>query len=363
MNLFNRSHTRRVATPCAVVFVIATLLGWTIWPNAFFRSYWFGLVFWSQLSIGCLIVLLLQQLTGGQWGKVGAPLLQRGALALLPLLPLFIPAFLALPHIFSWTRIEVGISSQVLVNKQVWLNSTAFIIRSLVYLGCFVTLTLLWKKPIPPSPAGPALVLTIIMISLCSTDWMMSLQPTFYSSLYPFLYFSGAMVSTFALVAGTIAWLQIKEVLPSQPELLLDYGKLLFAAILLWGYIVFCQFIIIWTGNLPDEAEWYVIRSEPGWLWLTLLVIAGHFVIPFSILLSQKIKKNARQLLAVCLWLLIMHLLEVFWMMRPTPGESFQISVFDFLMPFLMGVIWSAFAFGGLDLPKMAAISSKEPHA
>ena len=262
------------------------------------------------------------------------------------LLPLFVPPLLALPHIFSWTDIKAGVSAPDLVSKQDWLNSTAFLLRTVFYLATFCVIIALRRRSRFPSLAGPLLVLVLVLISFCSADWMMSLQPTFYSSLYPFLYFSGAMVSIFSVVAGTMAWLQIKGLMPPDPDLLLAYGKLLFAAVLFWGYIVFSQFIIIWTGNLPDEAEWYIVRSEPAWLWLTLFVLAGHFAVPFCILLSQRVKKNARQLLAISISLFVLHLFEVFWMMRPTPGEGFNATPFDLVLPLLIGAAWLWFVTG-----------------
>lgn len=344
-------------------FLLVLLCGWSIWPDSFFRAYWFGLMFWTQLSLGSLIILLIQFLTGGEWGKVGAPFLQAAASGFFLLLPLYIPVFFSLPHLFSWTKIEPGLSTPALVNKQIWLNSPAFILRSFLYLGAFYFLIRARHRPVLETMAGPALVLTLLLISFCSSDWMMSLQPTFYSSLYPFLYFSGTLAATFPLLTGTIAWSQSAGLMESNPDLLLAYGKLLFAAVLFWGYIVFSQFIIIWTGNLPDEAEWYVVRAEPAWLWLTLLVVAGHFAIPFCLLLSQKMKKNARQLLLISVWLFVLHFFEVFWMMRPTPGEGFLISPFDFLLPPLMGAMWFGFVLGSKELADWNQLAKrKAPH-
>ena len=349
MNFFFLKNRTRSGSIIASILALLLVVGCLFSPDAFFRAYWFALMFWAQLSIGALIVLLLQYLTGGEWGRAAAPLLRAMASGLFLLLPLFIPALFALSHIFSWTNIEVGVSAPVLVNKLPWLNASAFLIRTLVYLTAFCVVLLLRYRDAISAMAGPFLVLVIVMISFCSADWMMSLQPTFYSSLYPFLYFSGAMVSTFSVTTGTIAWLQIKGRMSLHPELLLALGKLLFASVLFWGYIVFCQFIIIWTGNLPDEAEWYIVRSEPSWLWFTLLVLACHFVIPFCILLSQAVKKNARQLLAICVGLMVMHLLEVFWMMRPTPGAGFNATPFDILLPLMIGAGWLWFVLGSRE--------------
>ena len=357
---------RRRRGTCALVlgllFIFLLALGWFLAPRDFFRGYWFALMFWTQLSIGALLILLLQQLTGGEWGRVAAPLLRAGASGFFLLAVLFVPAFFALPHIFSWTKIEVGVSAPVLVHKELWLNSPAFIVRALIYLAAYGMLILLWQRRHPPRGAGPALVAVIVLFSFASADWMMSLQPTFYSSLYPFLYFSGTMVSTFALLSGTVATLQLQGRMPARPELLLAYGKLLFAAVLFWGYIAFSQFIIIWTGNLPDEAEWYVIRSEPAWLWLTVLVMAGHFALPFCLLLSQRIKQNPRQLLAISAALFGMHLVEVFWLMRPTPGEGFQLSIFDFVMPLLIGAGWLWFVCGRKEVGAWLDPMPKETH-
>ena len=363
MKSFFLLNRLRSGISIAVVFLTLLLIGAMGAPDAFFRAYWFALMFWTQLSIGGLIVLLLQYLTGGEWGRMAAPLLRAMASGLFILLPCFIPALLALPDIFSWTHIEPGVSAAVLVNKLPWLNPSAFLVRTLVYLVAFSVVLLLRNRASISGTAGPLLVLVIVMISFCSADWMMSLQPTFYSSLYPFLYFSGAMVSIFSAVTGTIAWMQLKGLMPSRPEVLLAFGKLLFASVLFWGYICFCQFIIIWTGNLPDEAEWYIVRSEPAWLWFTLIVLACHFAIPFCVLLSQDVKKNARRLLSICIGLFFMHFLEVFWMMRPTPGAGFNASPFDFVMPLVIGAGWLWFVLGSGENPNPSTALSQEIHA
>jgi hypothetical protein len=341
----HHERSRRVAG--VVLGALLALLvagGWLLGPDSFFPAYWFGLMFWTQLSIGCLILLLTQFLSGGAWGKASAPFLRLGAVGLVGLLPLFIPVFFALPHIFSWTQIHAGVSSPELVRKQIWLNSPGFIVRTILYLLVLLLIIRRWT----PSAAdrngtgwsGPALVFAILVISLASADWMMSVEPTFYSSLYPFMYYADSMVSTLCAVCGGLAWMQLRGAWPRRPELLLALGKLLFAAVLFWGYIVFSQFIIIWTGNLPDEADWYVIRGEHGWLWLTVFVLAFHFAVPFCLLLSQKLKRDPRRLLRFSIVLFLVHFAEMFWLMAPIRGVGFYLNPFDVLLPLVIGACW-----------------------
>lgn len=344
--LFRPRHRPRTGVALFVALLVLIILGWLFWPDAFFPAYWFGLMFWVQLSIGCLLLLLVQLLTGGQWGDVSAPLLRRGTAGLFILLPLFLPVFFALPHIFSWTNIQVGVSSQELVRKRIWLNPAAFIIRTAVFLGILTALARRWRSPglTVKTPgagwSGPSLVCVVLVLSFASSDWMMSLEPSFYSSLYPFMYFSGGMMSTLALMCGAISWLQLRDIWPRQPEVLDALGQLFFAAVLFWGYIVFSQFIIIWTGNLPDEADWYVVRSHHGWQWLSLFVIVFHFAIPFCLLLSQKLKRNPRRLLRLSCAVFLIHFVEVYWMMAPKNGVPLYVNPFDFLLPILIGGCW-----------------------
>jgi hypothetical protein len=349
---WHRSRRAPLGITLFVSLLALLVLGWIVWPDAFFPAYWFALMFWVQLSLGCLSLLLIQFLTGGEWGRASAPFLRRGASGLLLLLPLFLPAFLALPHIFSWTTINPDVSVQVLVNKQAWLNPTAFILRAIFFLAVLTGLTLYWRRPgwsvgtIGTGWSGPALVAVVLVLSFASCDWLMSIEPTFYSSLYPFMYFSGAMVGTLSALCAIFAFLQVRSDVPVRPELLHALGKLLFAAVLFWGYIVFSQFIIIWTGNLPDEADWYVIRANHGWQWLTLFVVLFHFAIPFCLLLSQKLKREPRRLLRISAALFVVHFAEVYWMMAPKKGVGFYLNPFDLLLPPLIGACWLWFAAG-----------------
>ena len=276
------------------------------------------------------------------------------------LLPFFLPVFLALPHIFSWTNIQVGVSSQVLVNKRIWLNPAAFIVRAILFLAILSLIARRWRRPgfragDPGTGwSGPSLVFVILVLSLASCDWMMSLEPVFYSSLYPFMYFSGALVSTLAALCGIFAWHCCRGDLKRHAEVLHALKKLLFASIFFWGYILFSQFIIIWTGNLPDEADWYVVRTNNGWQWLTLFVIVFHFFVPFCVLLSEKLKHEPRRLMRICAAIFAVHFAEIYWLMAPQKGVPFHLNPFDVLLPLLIGGCWLWFV-AGLREPSVAA--------
>jgi hypothetical protein len=347
---FNGLRRRFFGAGLFVLLALLTILGWIFWPNSFFSAYWFGLMCWVQLSIGCLILLLIQFLTGGEWGRASAPLLRVGIIGLFALAPLFVTAFFALPHIFSWTNIRVGESSQMLVNKVGWLNPFAFILRAIFYLAMLSWLARWGLRASDNTDAkswgGPPLVFVILVISFASSDWMMSIEPSFYSSLYPFMYFSDCMVSAMSALCGLTAWLQLRGVWPRQPDLLLALGKLFFAAVLFWGYIQFSQFIIIWTGNLPDEADWYVVRVERGWLPLTLFVFICQFAIPFCLLLSQRLKRDPRRLLRISIAVFLMHFAEVYWLMVPRRGIGFHPHFFDVVLPLVIGACWIWFLLG-----------------
>jgi hypothetical protein len=219
-----------------------------------------------------------------------------------------------------------------------------------LFLAVLAALAQYWRQPglrvggTGTGWSGPALVAVVLVLSFASCDWMMSLEPSFYSSLYPFMYFSGAMVSTLSALCAIFSWLQLRGITPARPELLHALGKLLFAAVLFWGYIVFSQFIIIWTGNLPDEADWYVVRANHGWQWLTLFVVLFHFAIPFCLLLSQKLKREPRRLFRISAVLFAVHFAEFYWMMAPKRGVGFYLNPFDLLLPALIGACWLWFA-------------------
>lgn len=350
------------------LLIIVIVAGWLIWPDSFFPAYWFGLMFWTQLSVGCLVLLLVQFLTGGKWGEASAPLLRGGAGGLYILLPLFLPVFFALPHIFSWTHIQVGVSSMALVRKRIWLNPAAFIIRAAFFLGILTALTRYWCRPgLSPRSrvagwSGPALVCVIVVLSFASSDWMMSIEPSFYSSLYPFMYFADAMVVSLALICGTLSWFQLRGIMSPNLGVLHDLGQLLFSAVLFWGYIVFSQFIIIWTGNLPDEADWYVVRSTRGWQWLTNFVILFHFAVPFCLLLSQKLKRDPRRFLRFCCVLFVIHFAELFWLMEPQKGSGIYLNPFDIILPALIGACWFWFI-GDLRNLRPVPAAPSEPAA
>ncbi|MCL4814377.1 MAG: hypothetical protein KJ061_17960, partial [Vicinamibacteraceae bacterium] len=219
----------------------------------------------------------------------------------------------------------------------------------------------------PPDPrfgrlSGPGLVVYGITVSLASVDWMMSVDPHWFSTIYGFVMMAGQGLSALALVIFTLALLANERPLAgvARSSHFHDLGKLLFAFVMLYAYLIFSQFLIIWSANLPEEIPWYIKRFSGGWQYLVALLVIGHFILPFVILLNADVKKNVRLLTSIALLLFLMRILEVFFQVVPQfrPGLSFH--WIDVAVVAAMGGIWTALY--ARNLKRRAVLPVNDPY-
>jgi hypothetical protein len=276
-------------------------LGLPIDPEAVLRGWLAGWAFWIGFPVGALMLLLAHDLTGGRWGDTAkAPL--KALATTLPVTALtFVPILLSLPLLYPWARPE---EAQNLANT-FYLNSPFFLARSAVYFVAWALLAVLAGRG--TSFAAPGLIVMGVTATFASFDWMMSIEPDWGSSIYGMLVISGALLTALAAAA----------LVPAGENSRKDLGSLLIAAILLWAYLSFMQFLIVWEGDMPTEITWYLKRLEGGWGWAAVAIVLGQGLLPFLALLWPPIKRSSRGLAAVCGLLLAAHLLESWWLVLP----------------------------------------------
>jgi hypothetical protein len=340
---------------------VLALLG--VWLNLaqFFRAYLVAYLFWSGISLGCLALLMLHHLVGGAWGAMIRRLLEAGTRTLPLLVVLFVPLFYGLTTLYSWARPEVIAHDVLLQHKSLYLNEPFFLQRAVAYFAIWLIVAFFlnyWSRQ-QERVAGelqerrvqrrlrllsaPGLMLYVLTVTFAAIDWIMSLEPHWYSTLYGVVILAGQILATLAFAIVLITWLA--EVPPVStvlaPQHLHDLGNLLLAFVMFWAYIAFSQFLIIWAGNVPEEVPWYVHRTQGGWEWLGLLVLLLHFGIPFVVLLSRTSKRRAQVLARIAAGLLGMHLLELFWLVLPAFHPStLVIHWLDIGLPIGMGGLW-----------------------
>jgi len=221
--------------------------------------------------------------------------------------------------------------------KAGWLSTGFFVARAVVYLGTWVALgTALRRLSLSRAEAGSdinrvtrrlqrlsvaGLIAAGLTLTFASFDWLMSLEPTWYSTVYGVYVFAGGTLAAGAL-ATVLGWDELRlyrgKESPVSPEHFSALGKLLFTFAMFWAYIAFAQYLIIWIGDLPSEVSWYVDRSSHGWGVLGLVVAAGQFALPCIVLLSRTFRRQPRRMAALGLWLLAMHALDVYWLVLPS---------------------------------------------
>ncbi len=285
-----------------VIAFLLTIVGALIGPpGQFFRSYLWSFVLFLGVSLGCLAWLMVQYLTGGAWGVV----IRRPAEAATRTLPLmallFIPIIIGMPTLYSWMHPDVVAHDPVLQHKSMYLNFGFFVGRAVVYfLGWLFCAWFLnrWSEnedrtgsPLAHSKmatlAGPGVLFWGVAVTFMSIDWVMSLEPHWFSTMYGLLFIAGQGLSSMAFLIAITVLLSNYEPMSRvlTPRHLHDLGKLLLACVMVWAYFSFSQFLIIWTGNLPEEIPFYLRRLTGGWWWLALILVVGHFALPFALLL------------------------------------------------------------------------------
>jgi hypothetical protein len=281
-------------------------LGLPIDPEAVLRGWLAGWAFWIGFPVGALMLLLAHDLTGGRWGNAAkAPL--KALATTLPVAALaFVPILLSLPLLYPWARPE---EAEKLSNT-FYLNTPFFLGRAAFYFAAWALLAVLAGRGTPF--AAPGLIVMGVTATFASFDWLMSIEPDWGSSIYGMLVISGALLA--ALAAATLAAAALRPVGENPRR---DLGSLLIAAILLWAYLSFMQFLIVWEADLPSEITWYLKRLDGGWGWAALAVVLAQGLLPFLALLWPRIKRSRRGLAAVCVLLLAAHLLESWWLVLP----------------------------------------------
>jgi hypothetical protein len=344
--------------------LVLGLAAWAVWPKQFFPAYLVGFLYWLGITLGCVGLTLLHHLTGGSWGLVIRRPLESGAMNVLPLAFFFAPIALGVQALYPWA--QAGSASHEGVGENsLYLTESFFLIRAGVYFVIWAAMGFIinWLSnrqdaTSDPAPsrwlqaiAGPGIVLLFLAATFSAIDWGMSLDPKWTSTIYGVMLIIGDALTTMAMmivVAGLLATGKpMSEI--ATPGRLNDLGNLLLAFVMLWAYMSFCQFLIIWSGNLTEEIPWYLRRTRGGWQWVALSLIAFNFFLPFFVLLFRSNKRETKRVSRVALWILFMHWVNLVWLVIPascdpaTPRILWTEVFLSALVTVGLGGIWVGF--------------------
>ena len=365
-----------------VVFGLASVALAFTRPDEFYRGYLLGFMCWLGVSLGSMAILMIRHLTGGGWGMVIRRIL-GAAMRTLPLLAiLFIPIVVAvLAHrMYPWLmpldairdpHIREHLEKHGFI-KGAYLNPAGFIIRAVIYFAIWNLCSFLlshWSRQTDrerhpdntqkfKAVAGPGLILYGFTISFAIIDWVMSLDPSWISTIFGLIILIGELLSAicFAVVVERILfnYKPMSELL--KPDFVHDHGKWMLTFIMVWAYFSFSQWLIIWAGNLPNEITFYLKRLSGGWGGIGLFLALFHFCVPFVILLSRPFKRNIRKLVWLAVWLMIMRYVDLFWIIEPNFSKTLSLTIADIVVPIAIGGFWLWFFFRNLgSMPLLPA--------
>jgi hypothetical protein len=312
----------------------------------FFRAWLIGFLFCLGLAVGSLALLMLQHLSGGQWGLVSRRVFEAASGTMWLVALLFLPVLLGIPVIFEWSHADVVQANPIIGMKAPYLNVEFFVIRAVIYFAFWLLCTWLlnsWsagqdRGTVATTPAdsvrfrkvsAPGLLLLVLTVTFASVDWIMSLEPEWFSTIFGLLVVVGQGLSALSLAILVLALVAGSRAMAGTlvPRHFHDLGKLLLAFVMLWAYLAFSQFLIIWSANLPEEIPWYLKRMQGAWGAVALLLVLGHFALPFLLLLSRDLKRHSGLLSKVALAVILMRLVDLIWLVAPafeTHGLSYQ---------------------------------------
>jgi hypothetical protein len=342
----------------------------------FFRSYLIAYLFWFGIALGCLPLLMLHHLVGGTWGFVIRRILEAGTRTLPLMGLLFVPLLFGIHSLYEWSHPDVVTRDAILQAKQAYLNVPFFIVRAVLYFFAWMTLAFFlnrWSAE-QDSTGNPSLmrrfqllsalgiVVYVLAITFASIDWGMSLEPHWFSTIYGMLFVVGQALAAFAFVIPIAARLSESPPVSHflKANVFQDLGNLLLAFVMLWAYITFSQYLIIWSGNLPEEIPWYLRRGTNGWQWVAAFLALFHFAVPFVLLLHRANKRKKTFLAGIAIAVLLMRWVDLYWLIAPSFLPGLGIHLFDLILFPLIGGIWFYVFWGQLN--KRARLPLRDPN-
>ena len=327
-------------------------------PTQFFRSYLLAFVFWIGVALGCSAILMLHHMVGGRWGFALRRLLESGTRTFYLMAVLAAPLLFGLRRLYSWADPEKVKLDPILQYKAPYLNVPFFIIRTVIYFIAWVALAYFlnkWSREQDETAnphlakrlqnlSGPGMVIYGLTVTFASIDWVMSLEPRWFSTIYGMIFMVTQALAAMSIVTIAVILLSTHEPLSDlvSKRVLNDYGNQLLTFTMHWAYLSFSQYLIIWSGNLQDEIPWYVSRASGGWGWVAMALIVFHFAIPFILLLSRFVTRRTLWLGIVAAIQIVMSVIDIFWLTVPAYERSGpQFHWMDWAAILGIGGVWS----------------------
>jgi hypothetical protein len=355
---FNKLQQRSMIAGVAGIILLA--VGALMARADFFQSYLYGYLIWMWLTLGCLGVLLLHHLVSGSWGHIIQRYVEAGAKNLPLMLVLFLPILLGMNTLYPWLHPHETIDHAYIhaVEKKLgYLNVPFFMLRQGIFFALWIAFALwLTKKSQEQDKtgnvlltrsmkifSGPATVLFVLTATFASVDWMMSLEPEWYSTMYGIGRIVGALLTTIAFCILLVRFFgdhePLKRIITTRH--VHHLGNLMFAFTIVWAYIAFSEFLIIWSGNLPEDNMWHLRRMGTEWNAFAVILILGHFLVPFLFLLSRQMKRHIEPLARLAVGILVMRLIDMYWLVFPAfNNHEFKFHWLSIIAPIAIGGIW-----------------------
>jgi hypothetical protein len=368
---------QRGALVVGAIGLLLGALGWIRTPEQFYRSYLPGFMLVLGLTMGSLGLLMLQHLTGGHWGIVIRRPLEAATRTLWLVVVLFVPILFGMGSLYrEWLSPDRLKAAPLSPFQQHYLTYNYFIVRSAIYFLVWIGLVVIFNALSMQQDtnregralrrrlkmlAGPGIILYVVVMSFAVIDWVMSISPHWASTIYGFLFVAGQLISAMSLMIAIVVLLARSEPYDHviQKRHLHDLGKLLLAFIMLWAYFDFSQLLITWSGNQPEEITFYRTRLYGGWGAVAVIVLIFHFALPFFLLLSRDLKRNARLLPKLAIWLIFVRLVDLYWMTRPEFTGNAAPHWLDFALP--AGLLGAWLTFFAINLRQRPLLPLGEP--
>ncbi len=343
--------------------LVLSAAGFLFFREAFASAYLIAYLFWLGITLGCFPLIMFYHLTGGNWGFPIVRIAEH-FLKMIPLMAvLFIPVFLCRYELYEWTHADVVAHDPILQHKaEAYLNIPFFLVRLAIYFVIWFAMAYFlhrWSRDYEKDHhnekvqnklqllSGTGLILFGLTVTFSSIDWVMSLEPHWFSTIYGLLFMAGDTLAALCGVILVAIWARrhadYGHILTRDRTH--DLGSLLFTFVMVWAYVNLSQFIIIWSGNLKEEAPWYLIRFQGSWSLLSIAITLFHFFVPFFLLLMRRVKRSFRSLIVLSSAILVMRYADLYWYIKPVFRDHLSFHWLDLVTWIGIGGIWFGFLF------------------